>query len=130
MPVISVGDYAQPFQLAHWFEEEENSGKRIKFVSPCKQIDYNIGSKKVVVLPKFGVIYPDSKSIAQGKIILTSLSDLNLFRLQNKARVLDATGVTILRDEKQLSDKINCALPLFVVSAADHVYTRKTATAN
>ncbi|KAI8053949.1 peptidase S8/S53 domain-containing protein [Syncephalis plumigaleata] len=41
-PVISVGGYAQSFQLAHWFEEE-GTGKRISFISPCRQIDYNLG---------------------------------------------------------------------------------------
>ncbi|KAI8052532.1 peptidase S8/S53 domain-containing protein [Syncephalis plumigaleata] len=121
LPVISVGGYRTPYQLAHWFEEL-GTKKRIGFMSPCKSLKYEKGTFDIVALngnqQRISHTIPTGDKIA---LMIPPEADIESAMQMAIASNAQAIVATYSAARHMLN---HCLVPVFLISQDDTNYIR------
>ncbi|KAI8052531.1 peptidase S8/S53 domain-containing protein, partial [Syncephalis plumigaleata] len=122
LPVIPVGGYRTPYQLAHWFEEL-GTKKRIGFTSTSKGLKENGDKVDIVVFDSVQAIEDLYTKKSAHKMILVMSYTITNANLLRHAKSLNALGVITTRPDTRTRRMIY-PVPLFVISKNDAEYIR------
>ncbi|RKP23943.1 peptidase S8/S53 domain-containing protein [Syncephalis pseudoplumigaleata] len=133
LPVISVGGYDQPYQLAHWFEAAD-TGKRIGFTSTIHTRGYSFGPVEVKIIEEgYGLekttnrgIKKDANNDLAGKVLFIASKSVESIDFYNHNYwSAGVRGIIVTTpDTRQRRQRV---LPFFVISEADAQYIRERA---
>ncbi|KAI9593718.1 peptidase S8/S53 domain-containing protein [Syncephalis fuscata] len=120
LPVISVGGANLPYYMSHWFRIMNIPIIRVKFQSPCNNMNYDIGAVGIVPISSLKLL--DRANIGkavQGKIVLATDQDTADKDLLDFIQQTNAAGLITTAPD---SIRRTCKVPVFILSENDGQY--------